>query len=122
MKILFLILLLANLGFYAYSQGYVPQTMDAADELMRTPLNPDKIRVLNATQVAALPKIKPVLKASACMEWGSFSPADAVKAEQSLQILALGDRLSERRVEETASWWVYLPPQGSKANAGQKTC
>jgi hypothetical protein len=120
MKILFLILLLANLGFYAYSQGYLPQSADPADEAMRTPLNPEKIRVLNATQVAALPKVKPVLKASACMEWGNFNPADAVKAEQALQSLALGDRLSERRVEETASWWVYLPPQGSKANADKK--
>jgi hypothetical protein len=120
MKVLFLIVLLANLAFYAYSQGYFPQATDAADESPRAPLNQEKIHLLNAAQVAALPKVKPALKAGACMEWGSFSVADAVRAEQALQVLSLGDRLTQRKVEDAASWWVYLPPQGSKANADKK--
>jgi hypothetical protein len=120
MKLLFLLLVLANLGFYAYSQGYFPQTADPADEVMRQPLNPDKIHILNSVQVAGLPKVKPPSKMASCLEWGTFSVSDATKAEQSLQGLALGDRLSERRIEDTGSWWVYLPPQGSKANADKK--
>jgi sporulation related protein len=120
MKLLFLLLVLANLGFYAYSQGYFPQPADAVDETMRQPLNPEKIHILNASQVAALPKVKPPSKLASCLEWGTFSVSDATKAEQALQGLALGDRMSERRIEDAGSWWVYLPPQGSKANADKK--
>jgi hypothetical protein len=57
---------------------------------------------------------------SSCLEWGSFSAADELRAEQALQSLALGDRISQRRLDEAAGWWVYLPPQGSKANTDKK--
>jgi hypothetical protein len=119
MKALFLILLLANLGFYAYSEGYFASGQEAADEAQRSPLNAEKIHILTAAQVAALPKLKPLPKTAACMEWGSFSAADAARAGQALLVLALGDRLTERSVDEPAVWWVFLPPQGSKA-AGDK--
>jgi hypothetical protein len=119
MKALFLILLLANLGFYAYAEGYFPSGQEAADEAQRSPLNAEKIRILTAAQVAALPKLKPLPKTAACMEWGNFSAADAARAGQTLQGLALGDRLTERSVDEAAAWWVFFPPQGSKA-AGEK--
>lgn len=121
MKALFLLLLLANIGFYAYSQGYFTPAPDAtAEPSLRQPLNADRIRVLSAAQVAALPKIKPVPKPSACMEWGSMSIADAARAEQALKALALGERLSQRRVDEAGSWWVFFPPQGSKPNVDKK--
>ncbi|MEJ0046565.1 MAG: SPOR domain-containing protein [Rhodospirillales bacterium] len=120
MKILFLVLLLANLGFYAYAQGYISPAQETADETLLQPLNPDRIRLLNAAQVAALPKLKPPPRMASCLEWGSFSVADATKADQALQSLTLGERLTQRKVEDSASWWVYLPPQGSKANADKK--
>lgn len=119
MKALFLILLLANLGFYAYAEGYFSPAPDAADEAQRNPLNAERIRVLTAAQVAALPKVKPPPKTAACMEWGNLATADANRAKQALQVLALGERLSERSVDEAAVWWVFLPTQGSKA-AGDK--
>jgi hypothetical protein len=119
MKALFLILLLANLGFYAYSQGYLEPGQQATDEPQRVPLNAEKIRILTAAQVAALPKLKPLPKTAACMEWGNFSAADAARAAKALQDLALGDRLTERGVDESAVWWVFFAPQGTKA-AGDK--
>jgi len=119
MKALFLILLLANLGFYAYAEGYFSPAPDPADEAQKNPLNADRIRVLTPAQVAALPKVRPPPKTAACMEWGNFGSADAARAKQQLQALALGERLSERSVDEAAVWWVYLPTQGSKA-AGEK--
>jgi hypothetical protein len=54
------------------------------------------------------------------MEWGSFTLADAPRAEQALQALALGERLAQRRSEETASWWVFIPPQGGRQGALKK--
>ena len=41
-------------------------------------------------------------------------------ARKLLQPLALGNRVSERQVEETANWWVFMPPQGNKQSAQQK--
>lgn len=120
MKALFLLLLLANLTFFAYAQGYFGLMSGSDDVALRQPLNADKIRLLSATQVASLPKVKPVPRMASCLEWGSFSPADELRAEQALQSLALGDRISQRRQDDTGSWWVYLPPQGSKANGDKK--
>jgi hypothetical protein len=53
------------------------------------------------------------------MEWGSFTIADAPRAEKTLEPLALGARLAQRRTEETAGWWVFIPAQARVANARQ---
>jgi hypothetical protein len=58
--------------------------------------------------------------ATKCFEWGSFTVADASRAEKTLEPLALGPRLAHRRIEETAGWWVFMPPQGSRAAAQKK--
>jgi hypothetical protein len=55
-----------------------------------------------------------------CLEWGGFTPTDYARAEKALEPLALGGRLGQRRVEGTASWWVFLPPQGSRQGALKK--
>jgi len=38
-----------------------------------------------------------------------------------LEPLALGARLSQRRSEEKAGWWVFIPPQGNRPAAQKKT-
>ena len=60
------------------------------------------------------------VKVAACMELGAFNAAEAVKVEQALGPLALGARLSQRRIEETAGYWVYLPPQPNRQGANRK--
>ena len=54
------------------------------------------------------------------MEWGSFTLADAPRAEKALEPLALGSRLGQRRTEEKAGWWVFIPSQGSRQRALKK--
>jgi len=56
----------------------------------------------------------------ACLEWGSFSPAEASRAAQRLDALALGARLAQYRGEEAANWWVHIPPQANRAAALRK--
>jgi len=58
--------------------------------------------------------------ATACLEWGSFTLADAPRMEKALEPLGLGERLAQRRTEETAGWWVFIPPQGSRQAALKK--
>ena len=60
------------------------------------------------------------LKVAACMELGAFNAADVPKVEQALTPLALGPRLSQRRVDETAGFWVFLPPQPNRQGANRK--
>jgi hypothetical protein len=54
------------------------------------------------------------------MEWGSFTLADAPKAEKALEGLMLSGRLEQRRTEEKAGWWVFIPPQGNRPAALKK--
>jgi SPOR domain len=120
MRALFLLLLAANLAFYAWWRYGAPA--DAADPApLSRQIEPDKLKVIAPT---SLPPVsvakKPGSIASSCLEWGSFTVADAPRAEQALEPLALGARLAQRRTEEVAGWWVFLPPQGSRQGALKK--
>jgi hypothetical protein len=129
MRTAFLLLLAANLALYAWFQHYAPAESAADPEPARRQLDPDKIRLLDGKELSGLAAAapKPEAKASApaapggaCIEWGGFALAEAPKAEQALAPLALGARLSQRRSEETAGWWVFIPPQGNRAAAMKK--
>jgi len=135
-RTLFLMLVLANVGFFAWAR-YVSPPDASADPLPLTrQIEPEKMKVVTPNEVpapaptpapaaaqrtptanAAAPAAPVALK---CMEWGSFTIADAPRAEKALEPLALGPRLGQRRTEETAGWWVFIPPQGSRAAAIRK--
>ena len=139
MRTAFLLLLAANLALYAWVQHYSPAESAADPEPARRQVNPEKIRLLQGKDLdgsaaaepgpAAKPAAPPVpaaapgapAPATACIEWGGFAVAEAPKAEQALAPLALGARLVQRRSEETAGWWVFIPPQVNRAAALKKT-
>jgi hypothetical protein len=126
----FLILLLANVGFFAWWRYGAPS--EAADPApLARQIDPEKLKVVAqkdlpppsppkpAAAIKAEPPPSPPQPASPpvalkCLEWGSFTLADASSAEKTLEPLALGARLAQRRTEETAGWWVFIPAQ--KAN------
>jgi len=133
-RTLFLLLLLANVAFFAWAR-YVSPPDASADPLPLTrQIEPEKMKIVTPNEVPApapapaaaqraptanaAPSAAPV--ALKCMEWGSFTIADAPRAEKALEPLALGPRLAHRRTEETAGWWVFIPPQGSRAAAIRK--
>lgn len=122
MRALFMLLLLANLAFFAWSRYGVPQNPGSDPLPLGRQIEPQKLPI-----VAPPPKAKPVSSAArpaqasgACVEWGSFTLANAGAAKKLLQPLALGNLLSERQVQETANWWVFMPPQGSEQGAQRK--
>ncbi len=144
MRLLFLLLLAANLALFAWWQYYAPSDAATDAEPQRRQLSPEKIRLLEGKDLASLASTKPKpapapatapsgtvpaptgtaaapATAGACIEWGGFAVAEAPKAEQALAPLALGARLSQRRSEETAGWWVFIPPQANRAAAQKKT-
>ena len=138
MRALFLLLVAVNLALFAWSRYYAAPDSASDPEPARRQVNPEKIRLLAGPELAGLPLLKPrpveeapkvaaeagqksAAEAGSCAEWGGFSVAEAPRAEQVLEPLALGARLSQRRSEEKAGWWVFIPPQANRAAAQKKT-
>lgn len=123
MRMVFLLLVAANLALFAWFQHFPSAEITADPEPARRQIQPDQIRLLEGKELTALSsaKPKPPAPGSSCVEWGGFAIAEASKAEQALAPLALGARLAQRRSEETAGWWVFIPPQPNRAGAQKKT-
>lgn len=137
LKLLLGLLLAANLAFFAYLQWGGASMEENAASQSQPPLNAEKIKLLNApasspgaTQVIAQPgaatsavqaaSTLAVSQATACMEWGEFSGNDLARATQALAALKLGDRLAQHQSEHKDGYWVYLPPQSSRADVDKK--
>jgi hypothetical protein len=125
MRALFLILVLANLAFFAWSRYFSPSqaAADSAAMLARRS-EPDKLKIVPGGErpsppLSQRPAPSPIALAG-CLEWGSFTVADYPRAEKALEPLALGGRIGQRRTEETAGWWVFIPPQGNRQAALKK--
>ena len=124
MRALFLLLVAANLALFAWSRYNAAPEGTTDSEPMRRQISPEKIRILGGTEVAGLPAPKPKPAPEgppkACIEWGGFALAEVARGEQALEPLSLGARLTQNRTEETAGWWVFIPPQGNLAGAQKK--
>jgi hypothetical protein len=57
------------------------------------------------------------LAGAACVEFAGIAAADAPRARTAFAALALGDRLSERRVEEITRHWVFIPATNNRRAA-----
>jgi len=134
MRTAFLILLLANLGLFAWWRYGSPPDAAADPAPLARQIEPEKLKIVAPKDLPPPAPPKPVAAvkpepapppsasppvALKCMEWGSFTIADAPRAEKTLEPLALGARLAQRRTEETAGWWVFIPAQARTANARQ---
>jgi len=137
-RLAFLLLLAANVGVFAWMRYLSPPDPSIDARPMTREIEPQKLRIVDERELArppagpARPKPAPEAPppspaeaprapaAAACLEWGSFGPADASRAAKELEPLDLGARLAQYRGEETAGWWVHMPPQGNRANAQKK--
>lgn len=133
MRILFWLLLLVNVLLFSYARWGDELTGAQADLQAQPPLNADKIKVVSAPK-AALPAVTPAPvapsvavaqpapadKPPACMEWGEFSGDDLARVTTALTSMKLGDQLTQHEVEQDTGYWVYMPPQGSRAGAKKK--
>jgi hypothetical protein len=129
-RLAFLLLLAANVGVFAWMRYLSPADPGIDARPMTREIEPQKLRIVGERELARKPappdgpKPAPAAPrapaAIACLEWGSFSPADASRAAKDLDALNLGARLAQYRGEETAGWWVHMPPQGNRANALKK--
>ena len=117
MRIFVFILILANLLFWAWSQGY-----------FGAPANPDAFRVqqqLLADQVKIVARDQPpaepvaVVKAEekvaeACLQSGEMPKAEADQLEVMLGEKFPAFRIARSIVTGSTSYWVYMPPLATK--------
>jgi len=118
----FLLLVLGNVAFFAWSRYIAPADASADPLPLERQIEPDRLKVIAPSElppVSARPASASTV-ALKCLEWGSFTLADAPQAEKALEPLALGARLAQRRTEEAAGWWVFIAPQGSRPAALKK--
>ncbi|MBL8377868.1 MAG: SPOR domain-containing protein [Burkholderiales bacterium] len=127
MRALFFFLVLVNLAFLAWNLGYLGEANTGGREGSRlaAQIDPDKIRILNAAEASRHAAGKgasatSVASTVACLEWGSFPAQEVERVQAVLAALKPPPKFSLRRVDETAGWWVYLPPQANKPAADKR--
>jgi hypothetical protein len=118
MRAVVILLLLANLTFFAYTR--LDATSDGEAARLVEQVQPEKIRLLTPQQVAALGPAKVAALADVCLDWGPLGDADRARALADLEPLALGKLLTQRRIETTMAFWVYLPPASNRGEADRR--
>mgnify|MGYP001607538469 CR=1 FL=1 len=121
MRTVFFILLLANAAFFAYSWFDI-RAQDGGDaQIVGRQFNPEKIRLLMPEQASALTRKSEAPKvAGVCIEWGAVVGGEVERAALALEPLGLGAKLTQRKQDDAAGFWVFIPPLGSRQAATQK--
>lgn len=143
MRALVFLLVLANLLFYAFSEGYFGRAENPDARRMKQQVAPERMKIVARGELPALASASVLLPASSpesdapasvaviatpepevlisCSRWESLSPADADRlvamVGQKFPAFKLTRRLD---AGEGNGWWVYLPPQPDKAEADKK--
>jgi hypothetical protein len=115
MRTLLVLLLLANLTLLGYT--LLDRRTSGEGVRLQQQVHPDKIKLLSPREVAQLGPAKIAALPDVCLEWGPFGDADRTRALADLEPLALGKLLTQRRVESSTAFWVYVPPLANKAAA-----
>ena len=124
-------MVLANLVFFAYA--HVVREGASVDSRLRVlQIAPEKIRSLKAPEPEPTPRprapgkaIPPAPRAAlavpgACLEWGIFAGPAVARAETALASLGLPPGQVGRTVTDAGGYWVYMPPQKTRADAERK--
>ena len=112
-RLLFFLLLLAALALGAHlwltAQAEIP-------DFASRERNRDEVRIVAVTPPTVAAKraeetrqVMQSLVGAACVEFSGIAAGDATRAHDAFAALKLGDRLTERRVEEITRHWVFVP-------------
>ena len=117
LRILVAALLIANLGFYAWSEGWLDGVVgaraigDREPERMARQLRPELVRVLPSGDAAsaAAPRVSAAAPSpGACLEAGPFSEAEVGTAQAAAKGALPGAGLSDLKTDKPGSWMVYM--------------
>jgi hypothetical protein len=118
MRILVLLLLLANLTLLGYTKLDSLGTGEGVR--LAQQIQPDRIVLLSPQQVAALGPAKVSALADVCVEWGPLSDTEKARALASLEPLDLAKLISQKKVEVVANYWVFIPPAANRSAAERR--
>lgn len=127
MRTFFLLLLLANLGFFAWANFIAESDTQSDPRPQARQIAPEKLRIVPPTAAPAQARSAPPVTVPipvtriACLEWGEFSTEETSRAAELLAPLGLDARLTKRETEDGAGWWVFIPSRGSREDAQKKT-
>src|SRR2546428_12034864 len=113
MRTIFILLLLANISLFAYTQ--LDRAGSGESARLAQQVQPNKIRLLTPQQVAALGPAKVAAPADGCLEWGPLNDADRAHALTELEPSCLGRVPTQKTVENSTAFWVYLPRASNPA-------
>lgn len=128
MKILVFLLVLANLLFYAFTEGVFGRPGNPDAGRAEQQVQPDRLRIVSRGEAPAKPAVEAKVETPVvaddepvCVAWPHLSAADADRLAALLAERHAGFRLSRQAVAgEGSGWWVYVPPLASKAEAERK--
>jgi len=111
LRLFVLVLVLANIGFYAWTQGMLDgvigarPTGDREPERMLRQVNPDAVRVMPPATAVAVAALE---TAPACLEAGPYTPAQIAAAESVLQTVLPPGSWATLKTETPPVWIVYM--------------
>ncbi len=120
-RFLFFLLLLATLGLGAHL--WLSASAERTDFSTRE-RNRDDVRIVAVTPPTVAARTAEEtrrtlqgLAGAACVEFSGITAADAPKAREAFAALKLGERVTERRIEEITRHWVFIAPVNDRRGA-----
>jgi hypothetical protein len=112
-RFIFFLLLIANAIFGTHL--WLASNAERTDFTTRE-RNRDDVRIVGVTPPTVAAKSAEEtrrtlqsLAGAACVEFSGVTAADAQRAREAFGSLQLGDRMTERRIEEVTRHWVFIP-------------
>jgi len=118
MRTVLVLLLLANITLFAYTR--LDSFGGGEPARIAEQVDPAKIKILSAREVAALGPAKVASLADVCLEWGPLSDAERARALGELAPLNLGTLLTQRRVDLEGAWSPSLGPFATRPQAERR--
>lgn len=122
-RFLFFVLLVACVAFGVQIALTLPT---GPPDFSRRERNPGDVRVVAVTPpdaaARAAQETRSAVKSlagAACVEFAGFRAADLQRARDSFAALQLGDRFTERRIEDVTRYWVFVPASKDRRTADQ---
>ena len=115
LRTLFIFLVLLNLLFFAWAEGYFGAPEDGREpERLARQLAPEKLKVLGATAAGGKPL------AEACRLVKGLTPEEAQGLSNRAQGKFPGLKIASEPIEEATNYWLLIPPMPDRPTAEKK--
>lgn len=120
-RLIFFLLLLACLALGAHL--WLSAQAEKGDFRARE-RNPDEVKIVAVTpptlaerRAEETRQTMQSLAGAACVEFSGIGVADVARGREAFGALELGERITERRIEEITRYWVFIPPAPDRRTA-----